>query len=254
MPRTRQMVYTIRFMLAPRATRILPQHLQKARQFIRIDIRTKLLGKMHVQFMPRSTLDPTAGSVFMTIREWDIGLYVKNRRTAAQVSAENVDNRSIVFVGDMIELHARKSQRVGPKRAACGKHPDALLASQTGRPYSQRPAINASWPLLSLRAIACNVVRCSTWKAVFKLPDQPEMRKLVEPLNRGIDCKGFFENNPTLQMRCQKTIPRDAEFLGQVGIYVRNRFHGQHCNVPMNLPVSESDLIVLPTMAKSRLS
>ena len=60
---------------------------------------------------------------------------------------------------------------------------------------------------------------------VAKLPQQPDMGKLLQPHNRvGIPIFGF-KNNPALQFFHQSALPGDSEFFIKIRFYSGNDLH-----------------------------
>ena len=166
----------------------------------------------------------------MAVGERDIGLDVVDGRTVAQVGAENVDDGAFFRQLDTLELDAGEADGIRPERTARRKDAYTLRAAQTRRSHRARPVVVSSALVLG-RGIACDIRRCSARRPILEPPDQPQVGEGIEPRNGGIARELGLEDDPPLEMGRQKAVARNAELLRQVGMDMRDRFHGQHCNV-----------------------
>ena len=139
-----------------------------------------------------------------------------------------MDDGAIVGALNAAELNAGKTDRIRAKRTARGKHAHALGSAQTRRAHGLRPLGVGARPVLRF-GIGSYVLSRAAGRSVFEAPQQPQVREGAQTLNRCIGGKFRLKNDASLQMRSQKAVAWNAELLRQVGMYVCNRFHADHC-------------------------
>ena len=110
--------------------------------------------------------------------------------------------RSVPFDG--FQTDAGQSDRIGAEGRAGGKDPFPYVAAQPGRAYGRRPGFSYGFR---------------------KLPDQPEMRKFLQP-PQGICNSVFrFKNNDRVKGRYESALPGNAEFCRKITANMGNRAH-----------------------------
>ena len=143
----------------------------------------------------------------MAVCIWDIWFYVKNRRTIQKVGPANGQYRSLRGIGfHFQQLYAGKPQRIGPERAAGGKHPHAGIAAQPRRAHGGAP-VGAILPGLHHGG---------------KLPHQPDIIIPVQPAHRIRAAELRFKHNACPQFLYQPALPRNAEFFREVRFNMRD--------------------------------
>ena len=83
-----------------------------------------------------------------------------------------MNDGTIVGKLNTIELDAGKTDGIGAKRTACGKHAHALGSTQTRRAHGFRPFCVGAGPVL-LFGIGGYVLSRAAGRAVFEAPEQP---------------------------------------------------------------------------------
>lgn len=127
-----------------------------------------------------------------------------------------------------IDFHAGETYRIGPKGAARGKNAYAFGCRLSAVVVPL--ATSCRWcRLVCGCAIGGDVFGSTSGRAVLKLPDKPQVAKALESSHGCIQRKLGFKNNRPLQVWCQEAVARNAKFLRQVGMNVRDRFHGTDC-------------------------
>ena len=140
----------------------------------------------------------------MRVRVRKIRLDVENRRAVHQVRARDMQHRAVRRVGlHAVKPHRGQSDLVRAERRACRKHADALVAAQFGRAHSRGPALTHRGG---------------------KLPDQPQVRETLYAAQRIRVAVFRLEYNARRYVR-QSTLPRNAEFGGEIAAYPRNNVH-----------------------------
>lgn len=71
----------------------------------------------------------------------------------------------------------------------------------------------------------------TTGHPILKSPDEPYMRELLEALHGLRERELRLEDDAPLEMRGEKTVPRDAELLRQIGPYVGDGSHVGQCTM-----------------------
>ena len=172
------MIHALGLVLAAGAARVLVQHLDETCEFGRGNDLAQLGGEIDLELLPWRAVDPTARGIGMAVGEGDVGLDVENRRAVAQVRGEHVDHGGAVDDFDAVELHAGQTDGIGPKGAARGKDATTLGAAQAGRAHGGSP-LRRGAGLAGSRRIHGDIGRRSTGRAVFELPEQPQMAELL---------------------------------------------------------------------------
>ena len=101
-----KVVYARGVVLASRAPRVLPQHLDEAGELVLLDRFAKLVREVDRKLVPRRVFDSSAAGFRMAVGEGDIGLDVENRRAVSQIGPEDVQHGPGVGSFHPIELHA----------------------------------------------------------------------------------------------------------------------------------------------------
>ena len=231
-------VHAFGLVLAAGAARVLAQHLDDPGDLVGGHARAQLFGEVDVQLAPRVLVSPAPVRVGMAIGEGDVGLDVEDGRAVAQVGAAHVDDGAFRRALDALELHAAQTQGIRAEGAARGEHADALRAAKPRRAHGRRPfrrrarlAGLAGSAGFAGNAIGGRVLgdvgRPAAGLAVLELPQEPQVRELVESRDGGVLGVFRLENDTPLQMRGDKTVARDAEFLRHVRAYMCDRrdFH-----------------------------
>jgi len=134
-----------------------------------------------------------------------IRLNIEDGRSADQIGAPDVKHRPLRCVPlDARQRHGGQPQPVRPEGRPGGKHAHAGVAPQTGRPNSRRP-------VLPQRSV--------------KLPDQPDVGKILQPPQGLRLAVGRFKDDAAGAVG-HAALPWDAKFLR------KGRFNaGDGCDV-----------------------
>ena len=89
--------------------------------------------------MPGRLVNEATCCFGVAIGKGDVGLDVEDGRVVAQIGSQNVDDRTVFGVLNVVELYAGESQRVRAEGAARCKDTHALYAAQAWRSHRGRP-------------------------------------------------------------------------------------------------------------------
>ena len=142
----------------------------------------------------------------MAIALGQIRLNVIDRRAVHQVTAADIKHRPLIFcIFDCIKFDAGKSHRIWPKRRPCGENPQSFIAAQKRRSDRRAPVLTA---------------------ASRKLPDQPDMGKILKAAKGLSDPVFLFKDDLALDFLNEAALAGQSEFIGKIRINVCNDFHG----------------------------
>ena len=90
-----KMIRTLGFMLAACATWVLTQHFKEAFALFFGNGLQQFSGAVYSEFLPRRLVDETALCVGVAVGKGNVRLYVEDRRTIAQIGAQNMNDRTV---------------------------------------------------------------------------------------------------------------------------------------------------------------
>ncbi len=90
-----KMIRTLGFMLAACATWVLTQHFKEAFALFFGNGLQQFSGAVNGEFLPRRLVDETALCVGVAVGKGNVRLYVEDRRTIAQIGAQNMNDRTV---------------------------------------------------------------------------------------------------------------------------------------------------------------
>lgn len=90
-----KMIPAFGFMPAARAAWVLTQHSKEAFALFFRNGLQQFSGAVNGELLPRCFVDEAALRVGVAIGKGNVGLYIENRRTIAQIGARNMNNRAV---------------------------------------------------------------------------------------------------------------------------------------------------------------
>ena len=207
LPREGHAVHARGIVLIRRA-RVEREHAAQGRALFLRHERLQLRREHHLHRVIGLRRGEAAERVRMAVRQRMIGLDVQDRRAVHQVGAAHQQRHAVRAVRlHALQRHAGQPDGVRAERRARGEHAHARVAAQPRRAHRRRPAL----PL------------------VFgKQPDQPQVRKALDPPQGVRVVIRRLEHHARPRLRHKAALARDAELLRKVAADARDNVHLPH--------------------------
>ena len=183
------------------------QHLDERRALVLWELFPQLGREKNLQRLQLQPVGESPGGLRVAVGVGKVGLDVQNRRAVHQICPRHTQHMPVLgMLLNSQKPHRGQPDGIWPEGRAGGKDADAAVSSQLWRAHGGGPGIAYG---------------------LGKLPDQPQMGKLLQPTQRKRVPVFRLEDNQRLQRIDQAALARDTKLGGKVCVDAGNDFDGE---------------------------